>query len=473
MYSFGLDDDTVYVGGDFNNASGVPGTNKLAAWSYADDTWHALGTGTSHTTYAFAIEDDTVYAGGYFSTASGVTGTDKVAAWSYADDTWHPLGMGLDGTVAAIELDGHRDLLYVAGAFTATNGGAAYGLKRFGAWDRGIGAWIPMTHSAGNGIGANSGISWEVTDLAIDDSRVYIASPFVNAGGVAAADYVAVWQWDPPEGVNSLSADPGATVTLTGEGFVGVPRAGGVRFGSTVVSYTRDDSATITATVPAGVFSAAAISVDGAGGWGHVGTFTSTAAALPVVPAPPIAPDAPQTVVAQAHDGSATVSWAVPASIGSFPVTTYQVTSDPSGGSCVTLTLSCEVTGLDNGTEYTFTVRALNGAGWGPWSGPSEVVTPSRPVEPALVITGSRGAVRGKAGIVITGTATGLAAGTRLLPWMRFGDQETFRRGAMAILPNETGGFIWQRRGARAITVQIRTHDGQVNSNSVTISGRD
>jgi hypothetical protein len=34
------------------------------------------------------------------------------------------------------------------------------------------------------------------------------------------------------------------------------------------------------------------------------------------------------------------------------------------------------VRGLINGTTYTFTVRALNGAGWGPYSAPSAPVTP-------------------------------------------------------------------------------------------------
>ena len=39
----------------------------------------------------------------------------------------------------------------------------------------------------------------------------------------------------------------------------------------------------------------------------------------------------------------------------------------------------CDVTGLTNGTTYTFTVQAINGAGNGPVSAPSNAVTPSSP----------------------------------------------------------------------------------------------
>lgn len=472
MYSFLIDDDTVYVGGDFSNASGVPGTNKLAAWSYADDTWHALGVGTSHTTYAFAADDDTVYAGGYFSTASGVAGTDKIAAFSYTDDTWHPISTGLNETVATMHLDARRDLLYVGGAFTAANGGPAWSLKRFAVWDRGISAWIPTTHAAGNGVGVNSGSLWEVYDLAVDDSRVYLAGNFQNAGGIAAADYVAVWQWDAPEGSNTVSADVGTTVTITGEGFIGVPATGGVKFGSTPVSYIRDDSATITATVPAGVFNAAPITIDGAGGWGDVGTFTSTASALPDTPTPAVPASPPTDISGVAGDRRVSLNWAAPTSTGSFPVTTYQVTSSPSGGMCLTTTLACEITGLRNGTDYTFTVRALTGAGWSPWSQPSSVLIPHAPITPTILITGSRGEVRGKPGVVVTGTSSGLGMGAILVPWVRVDDAASFTEGSARILVDTSGEFTWQRRGHATLEVQMRTPSGESSSNILTIPPR-
>lgn len=85
------------------------------------------------------------------------------------------------------------------------------------------------------------------------------------------------------------------------------------------------------------------------------------------------------SAAATAGDGSATVSWAAPSDSGSFPITHYQVESSPRGGTCLVAApaTSCEVTGLTNGTTYTFTVRALNGAGWGDYSSPSNPVRPT------------------------------------------------------------------------------------------------
>ena len=98
-----------------------------------------------------------------------------------------------------------------------------------------------------------------------------------------------------------------------------------------------------------------------------------TAAPDPVQP-----PSAPRDVTAVAGDRSAAVSWREPLSSGSFPISTYRATSTPGGKSCLIAapTLTCTVSGLSNGTTYTFMVEALNGAGWGPAGGPSAPVTP-------------------------------------------------------------------------------------------------
>jgi hypothetical protein len=91
------------------------------------------------------------------------------------------------------------------------------------------------------------------------------------------------------------------------------------------------------------------------------------------------APDAPTDVVATAGDGEATVTWDAPASNGGAAIDEYTVTSDPGGQTCVWTTgpLSCTVTGLTNGTAYTFTVVATNSVGDSDPSAPSNSVTPS------------------------------------------------------------------------------------------------
>ena len=88
------------------------------------------------------------------------------------------------------------------------------------------------------------------------------------------------------------------------------------------------------------------------------------------------------SVSATAGDASASVSWAAPSSGG--PVTTYTITPyiGPAAQSPTTVTgspapTSAIVTGLTNGTAYTFTVTGSNPNGSSPPSTASNAVTPS------------------------------------------------------------------------------------------------
>jgi len=77
-------------------------------------------------------------------------------------------------------------------------------------------------------------------------------------------------------------------------------------------------------------------------------------------------PSAPRNITASPENGQATISWTSPISNGGFSISGYTVTASPGGKTCTTSgALSCTVTGLTNGTAYTFKVRAAtaNGAG--------------------------------------------------------------------------------------------------------------
>ena len=188
----------------------------------------------------------------------------------------------------------------------------------------------------------------------------------------------------------------------------------------------------------------------------------------------PVPPNAPEAVVATAADNAVSVAWGNPVVSGSFPISSYQAMVDPGGYSCLAAApaLTCTITGLTNGTAYTATVRALNGAGWSSWSDSSAVVTPQPAVVPSIMITGTRGEVRGKPGVVVSGTTTGFGMGAILRPWIRFPGQTAYTQGTASILVDVQGGVTWERRTGKAIYISLRSADGEIHSNRLIMGGR-
>lgn len=90
-------------------------------------------------------------------------------------------------------------------------------------------------------------------------------------------------------------------------------------------------------------------------------------------------PDAPTGVSATSGgNASTTVSWTAPSDGGSV-ITGYTATSN-AGQTCSSTTTSCSITGLTNGTSYTFTVTATNSIGVSDPSSASSPITPAAPV---------------------------------------------------------------------------------------------
>lgn len=109
--------------------------------------------------------------------------------------------------------------------------------------------------------------------------------------------------------------------------------------------------------------------------WG-IGEYSEPISATPFT-----TPGAPTSVSGVRGDGSVTLSWTAPSSNGGSAVTDYLV-EFASGGAYSTFSdgtstnTSATVTGLTNGTAYTFRVSAINAAGTGPASTASSAVTP-------------------------------------------------------------------------------------------------
>ena len=110
-------------------------------------------------------------------------------------------------------------------------------------------------------------------------------------------------------------------------------------------------------------------SADGYGAWSNTPSASTTSRSLP---------DAPSSFSGTPHptNGSTSINltWTTPAT-GGAAITRYHLERQPSGGSWVRIASNIAATatsytdtGLTAGTSYTYSLRALNAAGSGPWA---------------------------------------------------------------------------------------------------------
>jgi len=153
------------------------------------------------------------------------------------------------------------------------------------------------------------------------------------------------------------------------------------------------------------------------------GSASATSAATSTIAAGP--PQAPTGVTASPGNAQATVSFTAPAITGGSAITSYTVTCVQNGFTASGSASPLTVTGLTNGTSYTFTVTATNAIGTGPAGGPSSAVVPANTPTTVeyLVVAGGGGGGAGNnpvnntsggggggAGGLLTGNATVAAA---------------------------------------------------------------
>jgi len=120
------------------------------------------------------------------------------------------------------------------------------------------------------------------------------------------------------------------------------------------------------------------------------GAYTSDSSTATIAITPATVPGAPTGVTGTSSaPGKATITFTAPTDNGGSVVTDYVVTSSPGGFTCTTTNPStgCEITGLTNGTAYTFTAVARNSVGNSANSTPSAAVTPvGKPSTPTNIV---------------------------------------------------------------------------------------
>jgi hypothetical protein len=302
----------------------------------SDGSGLALAPGSSYT----PSTDMTLYA--IFPAANAVpgapTGVTAVAGNTQATVSW--TAPALNGGAA---ITGYTVTAAPGGAQCTTTGATSCtvtGLTN--------GTAYTFTVTATNGAGTTSAASSA-------SSAVTPSAPVVSPGsptGVAATagDAQATVSWTAPTS-NGGAAITGYTVTAS-PGGAQCTTTGATS--CTVTGLTNGQAYTFTVTAT-----------------NSAGTSAASSPSNSVTPA--TVPGAPTNVTAVAGDGQVTVSWTAPASNGGFPITSYTATTNPS---CTTSGTSCTVTGLTNGTAYTFTVTATNAVGTSVASIASNSVTP-------------------------------------------------------------------------------------------------
>ncbi len=299
--------------------------------------------------------------------------------------------------------------------YPATNGNNIYAFDPTGtsiALVSGLSVGVPAVQESW-AVNIQPGLTIAVDNTNPQNEVVYLASdPAIDVPSVTNAGWIDKLVKAPPTTpgipiqVTALAGDGQATVSWQSSG------------GGDATSYTVHNSFAsngltvpdVTVSAPAGftfVPTTATVTglTDGVSYQWEVSasnSFGTSQFSLPsnsVTPHVVTAPSAPGTVVASPSNAAATIAWTAPTANGGSPITSYTVSSYIGGVATglgvfvVAPATSATMSGLTNGTTYTFTVHATNAAGSSPESVQSNAVTPTAPPQgaPDLAITMTAG----------------------------------------------------------------------------------
>jgi len=251
-----------------------------------------------------------------------------------------------------------------------------------------------------------------VTITGLTTGAALTASVFaVNAIGQSSGSSIAATPQtttpDAPTGLAGTAGDTQAALSWT------APSSdGGAAITSYVIEYTPSGGSATTAstgtstsfTLP-GLTNGTAYSIRVAA----VNSIGQGAYSTAVSVTPAIVPDAPTGLSATRGNAQVSLAWTAPASNGGAAITSYTITY--SGGTVTTNSsaTSATVTGLTNGTLYSFTVAATNSAGTGAASTSASATPATVPGAP----TGLSGTA-GDAQVPLTWTAPASNGGAEI-----------------------------------------------------------
>jgi hypothetical protein len=363
--SVAISDDTIAagapsdaVGASINQGSLYVFVRPVGAWVNATETAKLTssdGLPNDQLGYIVAVSGDTIAVGAPFDdVGAGNQGSVYVyvrpgGGWTSATETAKLTasdGLANDDLGYSVAVSGDT---IAAGAplddVAAANQGSVYVFVRPG------GGWAPATQTAK--LTASDGADFDELGVSVALSGDTIAAGAhldeVGANAGQGSVYVFVrpgGSWTSATQTAKLTASDGATSDQFGDS----------------VAISGD-------TIAAGA------------AFNDVGANANQGSAYVFVSA--TAPGAPTGVSAVAGNAQATVSFTAPASNGGMPITSYTVTASPGGATVGGSASPITVTGLTNGTSYTFTVTASNVAGTGPSSSMSNAVMPAAPTPAA------------------------------------------------------------------------------------------
>jgi hypothetical protein len=179
VYAIATINNTVYVGGSFSEAGGLPVKN-IAKWD--GKRWSAMGSGVNGTVLSMAVSGNDLYVGGTF-TKAGEIDANYLVKWD--GSTWSLVENGLNGAVRAIGVQDSN--LYVGGEFSEAGGVTT---NRIAKWNGH--QWSAL----GTGV---SGINEAVNVITVSGSVVYVGGVFETIDGVYV-NHIAKWngsRWQP------------------------------------------------------------------------------------------------------------------------------------------------------------------------------------------------------------------------------------------------------------------------------------